>query len=176
MARGFTRGRGSLPAPQRSMIWSDILVRAAGSGVSTKSTGSLDALGVSASGVTLIRSRGRCVLNMDAGAAADVLIAGVGLGIFSSDAFTAGAASLPGPLTDADYNWVWIVTAPMGVALSGTQGPENITENLNIEIDSKAMRKLKPNQTMGFVAEAIQQGGTPNFDFDVCVRQLFKLG
>ena len=173
MARGF---RSVQQAPKRQYIWSNVLIFSAGTGIGTaKSTGALGALGVATSGATLVRTRGQLMFHMDTGAAFDAITVAVGLGIFSSDAFAAGAASLPGPITDVDYDWIYHRVALLE-SFSATESDASIQQNLQIELDSKAMRKMKPSQTMGFVFEGSIVAGAPTFDFSVAARQLFKLG
>jgi len=145
--------------------------------VIAKSGGNLGtSLGVSTSGSTLIRTRGTGLVMFDAAATNNVVLFAIGLGIFSSDAFAVGAGSLPGPITDAGYSWVWHRLFSLGPALDGTQNVQNIGQNIPFEIDSKAMRKMHPNETMGFVAEGLVINGGGTVDFSVAVRQLFKLG
>ena len=154
--------------PQRQFIWSDVLLQASGTvAAGAKSTGSLSALGMFASGVTLIRTRGRVVATMITGAISDVTQYGIAIGIFSSDAFAAGVASLPGPLMDADYDWLWYLTGAFGPSLAGTEDERSMMTTISLELDSKAMRKLKPNQMVGFVAEAVAFNGAVGIDFSV---------
>ena len=161
----------------RQFIWSSIVLRSAGIALGTaKSTGGVSALGVTTSGATLIRTRGMMQIHFDPTSIGDTFQWAVGLGIYSSDAFAAGAASLPGPLSDVDYDWVWHKIGAFGPSFSATEDGTNIRNNLWIEIDSKAMRKLKPSQTMGFMVEGIILSGGGTIDFGMSARQLFKLG
>jgi len=164
---------------KRQTIWSSIMVRAAGVALAggAKSTGGLGALGVSSGGgVTLMRTRGHGVVRMDPGAISDSGILGCALGVFSSDAFTAGSASLPGPITDIDYDWLWHSLFSFGPVITATDTENSILTNVQVELDSKAMRILKPSQTLGFMFEALNVAGSPTYDFAFSTRQLFKLG
>ena len=174
MARRFEQ-RG----PQRQFIWSGILLQAAGAALASgKSTGGLGALGVtSGGGVTLIRTRGMYNVHFDPTSVNDVVQFAMGLALFSSDAFTAGAASLPGPISDLDYDWIWHQNILLGPTFTATEGTADLMQNTGYrELDSKAMRKLKPSESMGFVVEAAILSGGGTIDFSMSARQLFKLG
>jgi len=165
-------------APQRQFVWSDILVRGAGAtNGAAKTTGGVEALGVSiGGGVTLIRSRGTAIVHFDPTSIGDLMMVGLGLGVYSSDAFAVGSTAMPGPLSDADYDWIWHQVFTFGPAFSATEDGNDIGENLVIEVDSKAMRKIKPNQAIGWIAEGDILSGGGTFDFSVVSRMLFKLG
>ena len=117
---------------------------------------------------TLTRVRGKVGVVLDTVAANESIIFLCGLMVASSDGFVAGAA--PEIFTNAgdEASWIW-----QG-ALFVDSGAEAavITDNLSasIDVDSKAMRKLKPGQTIAFVHEAplelaVDQGGTYDVSF-----------
>ena len=58
---------------------------------------------------TLIRIRGRIqALLLTAAAAGDGFTYAFGLALVENTAFTAGATSLPGPISEADWDgWIW---------------------------------------------------------------------
>jgi len=168
----FTRGKG----PLRQFIWSDILTRLAAVSISGKIASGLGALGVAtAGGITLIRTRGRVLYHFDPANISDVVMVALGLGIFSSDAFAAGAVSMPGPITDADYDWVWHNAIVFGPSFEAAESNTSIVGNVNIEVDSKAMRKMKPSQTLGWIAEVSIISGGGTVDLSVVARHLFKI-
>jgi len=74
----------------------------------------------------------------------------LGIGLVSDQAFAAGATSMPGPLTDMEWDgWIWhhffdIRTVTATIA----DGVNAVGASQRIEIDSKAMRRQDPNQTM----------------------------
>ena len=179
MARGGVprRAAGSR-APQRQFVWNNVLISASTVGNSnTKTTGNQYALGAEAGGgVTLIRTRGTGVIHMDPGAISDMIFVGIGLCIVTVDAFAIGATAMPGPLTDIDFDWWWHSIFALGPVAVATELENSIIGNVRFEIDSKAMRKIKPNETLAFMMEGQQEGGTPTYDASVAVRTLFKLG
>ncbi len=120
---------------------------------------------------TIVRSRGLCSVKPTA-LNADVTITGAfGLAVVSDQAFIAGAGSIPGPYDFADWEG-WFVWQSFNYTFefidgSGFQGPVD----LNIEVDSKAMRKVSSNETIVLMAES-QIGA---YSISMPLRLLFKL-
>ena len=121
--------------------------------------------------LTIVRTRGAIVIQ-PASYAADANITGaVGMGIVSAEAFAAGVASIPEPFTDGDWGG-WFVWRSFGlrvefVSATGVIFPATYT----MEIDSKAMRKVTPNEVMVVIAESFS-GAFSMFDG---TRHLIKL-
>jgi len=121
--------------------------------------------------LTIIRNRGVVVVKPQSfGADVDVLGA-FGVGIVSAEAFAAGVASVPSPYLDADWaGWmVWRTFAfhfEFASALTIA-----LPANISFEVDSKAMRKIGPNEVLVYVAES-QAGALSIFDG---LRTLIKL-
>jgi len=162
--------------PKRQYIWSNILTHIGASGMTGKNAAGLTALGMAlTSTITLVRTRGYARVHFDPTATSDVMQFCMGLGVFSSDAFTVGVTALPGPLTDADYDWIYFNTLLFGPALGATELEDSRWQTAEFEIDSKAMRKIKPNQTIGWVFESVILNGGGTMDANVSARHLFKL-
>ena len=104
--------------------------------------------------------------------AVDLNIQGAfGLGIVSDQAFAAGAASVPGPWTDQDWDG-WYVWQAFALSLEVTTDIGRlIPSNKEYVIDSKAMRKVGANETVVLVIES--QSGSLNSFFGF--RTLVKL-
>ena len=105
-------------------------------------------------GTTIVRTRGLLLVRPQ-GFGADLDMQGaLGIGIVSDQAFAAGAGSVPGPWTDADWDG-WFVWQPwaLRVEFSDATGVL-VPANVNWEIDSKAMRKVQFNETVVIVAES----------------------
>ena len=169
--------RRTFPAPRRQMLWSDIMTSLAAVGVvSAKVASGLSSTGISTSGATLIRTRGSATVHFDPTTIADTMQWAFGLGIFSSDAFSAGVASLPGPITDVDYDWVYYSTGVVGPVFSVTESGTDPTSNFRWEVDFKAMRIMKPNTSLGWVFEGLILSGGGTLDCGIAARHLFKLG
>ncbi len=120
--------------------------------------------------VTLIRTRG-VISIMPESVAADVQIAGaVGMGIVSAEARVAGVASIPEPFTDGDWGgWFVWRTFAMNVQFESAAGTR--LQQIDLEIDSKAMRKITPNENLVVVAESF----TGAFRLFTGTRHLIKL-
>jgi len=100
--------------------------------------------------------------------AGDSALVVVGIGVVSTDAATAGAGSMPDPGGEADYPWLW--WAPIFL-----QFPKSDNTNVTIRkvaINSKAMRKVAPGQSVVAVAEYVDFVGAPPLDVLLSARML----
>ncbi len=168
--------RSRLPVRQgkRAVTWSSIITRmnaTAVGGAKVTGTGIGLSVGLSA---TLIRSRGLVQVHFDPTSIGDVFLFGIGLAIYSSDAFATGQAAMPGPLSDAGYDWIWYQTMLFGPAFAAAETGTNIVENMWIDLDSKAMRKRKDAQTLGWICEGNIISGGGSVDIGLSCRHLFK--
>ncbi len=84
----------------------------------------------------------------------------VGLGVFNADAVALGATAMPEPLDQADYPWLYwksiIVTVPDS-SLTGNEIPAFKTR----QFDSRTMRRVKPQETLSWVAQYTDIAGAP---------------
>jgi len=92
------------------------------------------------------------------------------MAIVSSEAFAAGVASVPEPYADSDWGG-WMVWRSFCYRLQFEDGTGVQYPDWNFEIDSKAMRKVTPNETLVIVAES--QAGVYSICFGI--RTLVKL-
>jgi len=169
-------GRFVRRGPVRTALWANILTHLGALAVTTKTAAGASSLGLlTTESITLVRSRGVALFHFDNAVATDVLQVALGLGIFTSDAFGIGSTALPGPLTDADWDWVYYKTILFGPGFTTTEIAGEGLQNVTVEVDSKAMRKMKANQTLAWVAEGIVKSGGGNFDVGVSCRHLFKM-
>jgi len=102
--------------------------------------------------VTVVRVRGNVFIQATPNAIADDDVIGLGLIVVTDQAFAAGGASVPGPIANMDAEWMWHQFVPLkaaGTALAGN----DIGTNVRVEVDTKAQRILKVNQTLAFVLE-----------------------
>ena len=119
---------------------------------------------------TIIRTRGTLAIWPTA-FGVDLDFAGAyGLCIVSNEAFAAGAASVPRPFDDANWGG-WIVWQSFGGHLEFSSGVGVNLEQLRYEINSKAMRKIKDNETVVEVCES-QTGA---FQALGIIRQLYLM-
>ena len=101
---------------------------------------------------------------------------GVGIGIATADAFAQGTAALAGPLSDADWGG-WLVHRMLGplIGASTTELTTAPMEAVRLEIDSKAMRKMSPNEVLFGIVETAGEVGTAQLRFAAASRVLVKL-
>ena len=182
--RGSFQGRPRISV-RRATAWEAGI---GGTAVQTQAGSSVAILanaGVAAleDGLTIVRTRGRLHLRLGtAGAALNGFTGAFGIGVATSAAFTAGAASLPTPITEQGWDGWMYWRALQIVAVDVIDGgaandKDGITGNVayqSIEIDSKAMRKFTKNDTMFGMLEVIESG-TAVLDWWVDSRILLKL-
>ncbi len=152
--------RNQRQSPRRSKIWNDgpltTVLTITGSATASWTLGQT-ALG----GVTIARIHGVIDLILTATAASsNGFIGAVGLGIVTTDAFLAGGASLPDPLGDQAWGG-WLYHQHFDVrSITATlaDGVNASSCHQRIEIDTKAMRKMKPNETLMGRIETTETG------------------
>jgi len=94
------------------------------------------------------------------GGAGEGFLGAAGIALVNSDAFAQGINSIPGPLTDSHWDsWFWHsffdVRAATGTIANGVNG---VCGTQRLTIDSKAMRKWDPAETLVLVAEFVESG------------------
>ena len=82
------------------------------------------------------------------------MVGAFGIGIVSAEALAAGIGSIPLPFTDADWGG-WMVLQPWAFRLDVTTDVGRLLSSFQIEVDSKAMRKVEPNSAAVIVAESL---------------------
>ena len=132
-------------------------------------------LSVLEDGNTIIRTRGMLQLILTA---ADAPLSGFrgafGICIVSEDAFAVGVTAVPDPVDDAEWDgWFWhqfySLMQPITFAAQSTA-----SSVLTLEIDSKAMRKIRATDVVILVGEHIESG-TASMTVVAGTRLLFKL-
>ncbi len=166
MARGR---RGSGRAPDYEWFAIGTKASAIDLATGTKSLGG-SALAITGPG-TLVRTRGQVMLQLDAGGIDERVLVCFGTILVTNEAFAAGAASVPGPFTDGDADWMWHGYLSVSSGAEGAVIDSFLVDR--ITLDSKAMRKSKSSQTLCFVAEvASSQDATGTFDYMYGLRIL----
>lgn len=182
--RGSNRGRQQT-RPRRSSDWTAGIGSAIAQAaiVATGATLVNAAVAVLADGVTLVRTRGRLLMFLtNATAGADGLVGAFGIGIASTAAVTAGAASVPTPITEQGWDgWLYWqavqlrAAAPLaGSASEDRDAVSTVSASQIVEIDSKAMRKVNDLETV-YAALEVTELGTATLEWSVDTRLLFKL-
>ncbi len=157
--RGFVRG---IKPPQRQIASFAV----AGNGTITFGAALIGTiagsvgLALTVAAGTLVRTRGSFRPALAASGSNQNVISGAfGIIVVSSEAFTAGLASLPTPLADPERDWV--VWQPFTLYGDGTaQGEAATGATLDFPFDSRGMRKMKTNDVMAPVFEAEQDDAT----------------
>jgi len=133
-------------------------------------------------GNTVVRIRGGYSLSLvDAAADNDGFsTVGIGIGVVTINAFAAGAASVPGPLTDIGWEgWMYHKIVAGLKSINGGAANETWGNSgsafIREDIDSKAMRKLDSDVVLVGVVEMGTEVGTATAHFSADTRILFKL-
>ena len=121
---------------------------------------------------TIMRFRGRVYAQLDAGAVDERVSIMCGIRVATDDAVAAGVAAVGNPFDDELNGWVWTGTLFVSSGAEGTVVEDSLTDR--IEIDSKAMRKVKASNTIVFVAVtpptgAVDQTGTGDILYDLSI-------
>ena len=128
--------------------------------VSTNTTTGGGSLAFSGPG-TILRCRGFVQAHFDATVqVGDILGLTFALGIVSTDAATVGATVLPDPTADADYPWLWWGDMILRSELAAGPGAWGISAQ-RLEVDTKAMRRFKPNESLIWVMQSSIASGAP---------------
>ena len=118
---------------------------------------------------TILRTRGRILLAMNpSGKAADDSVKiTFGLGLVSTDAFTLGATAMPDPAGEPEYPWLWWDEVNLRSMIATTNESGFGPENRELIVDTKAMRKVKPGQSLTLVIQYANITGTPIVNSEV---------
>ena len=144
--RGYVRKTVWAGTAEASVTWTVVGVSAKVILLSTTPTEPL----------TVIRNRALLGVKSDQFAASEVQMGAFGLAVVSTDALNAGAASVPGPMSDPSFGG-WMLFEPFSQDLKvGSQvGIEPKFGDMR-NADSKAMRKIDDGESLVLVYESGQ--------------------
>jgi len=131
-------------------------------------------------GDTVVRIRGHLSAYLLLATATNDGFAGAfGIGIASAAAITAGAASVPTPITEQDAdNWLFhqyfSVKSPVAFASGAAQNGPDIASSFRMDVDSKAMRKVSSDAGIYAMVEVVEVG-TASMEVAFDSRMLLKL-
>ena len=108
---------------------------------------------------TIVRCRATLHASIDTPADAVSQVITCGLGIVSTDAFAVGLTAMPDPGDELDYPWLWWGEILLQKWLPA--GDSASEASVRVEVDTKAMRKVKPRQSLVWVFQGIRLNGTP---------------
>ena len=185
---GVRRGRSFSSAPRRQTSWtagpgdgtiSDHTVSLSTGSKAIWSTGLVPLV----EGLTIGRIRGELLVYLkSATAQVDGFVGAAGILLVSDEAFAAGVASIPGPITDLDFNdWMWfqMFSIKSGGAIAAAAATDEDQINATVAaarypIDSKAMRKFPVGKVMVGVIEVLESLNA-TMDADIALRTLVFL-
>ena len=121
---------------------------------------------------TIVRTRGLLSAHAGGSIITDLGMDGAwGIGIVSAQAFAAGAASIPGAYTNADWDG-WFAHGFWSFFQNAAGTPNNLVmSSVQMEWDSKAMRKVKDTDVVVVMAESQSAAVQVSLQF----RMLIKL-
>ncbi len=121
---------------------------------------------------TITRVRGIISIKSDQLVAVENPYGAIGMMVVSEQARAAGAASIPGPITNQDAG-EWFVWQPVSAFFEFVTGAGFDSAGGRVfEFDSKAMRKVQAGDAIVVMAENETAAG---FDIDINYRMLLKL-
>ena len=179
------RFQGQARSVRRKTSWSNGPGQTAPQTVINGTSSNLANLGFTAlsDGLTIVRVRGELMLWLSSAAASlDGFAGALGIGIVNTQAFLAGAASVPMPITEMDWEgWMYhrIIQLKSGGAIASSASTEQdetnaVTAALRLVIDTKAMRKISGEETI-FAALEVFEVGTAVLNWSINSRMLSKL-
>ena len=125
---------------------------------------------------TVVRIRGELIVGVTAsGGAGSNTNLTMGIKLTTASAFAAGGASVESPNTEIGSDWIWWYAAPTRVADAiGSGSGTNVGVLDRVHVDSKAMRKVSPNQVLILVVHNVVGGSTQTIAVNGTIRVLLK--
>ncbi len=104
--------------------------------------------------VTVLRIRGGGVACLDGAVDGDTNNIAVAIGVVSTDAAAAGTGSLPDPIQEPEYDWLYWEEFSLKNALAiAAEASSDIFHSVRFRFDTKAMRKIKPGSSLIMVVQ-----------------------
>ncbi len=95
-----------------------------------------------------------------------------GFGRMSADAVALGASAMPDPSSEPDYPWLWWYSTTVNFEGSADAPGQEIAMTDRGEINSKAMRKIGPRQSLALIVQYTDINGSPPLSVDAGCRFL----
>ena len=176
MARGrFVGTRGGFRPPQRQIASAAICGNVNQLAVLSANTPALGSVGLQTivGPLTIVRTRGYFNIALVAATASDIICGAFGIIMVSENAFNAGIASVPGPMTDSGEDWfVW---EPIVLQHLATDPHEVDGRTAQFRhFDSRGMRKSKTSEVAAVVVELISIVGGQTIDLGYSFRDQVK--
>jgi len=139
-------------------------------GTQSAATTAIAEIFVSLLSLTVYRVRGEILCSIDGPVDGDKIMVAAGIIVVTEEQLAAGSGSIANPADASDLNdrWLWHGFLPMIAQASG----DDRTVAARLTIDSKAMRRMKPAESLIFKVGALSLAGTPAYDWNVGIRCL----
>ena len=122
----------------------------------------------------------RMVGELFVGFGAQTLVAGdaarlaVGFGIVSQDALDVGSSAMPDPGAEPEFDWLWwYETTLSNMSVTTAEAFAQGAGYTRVLVNSKAMRRMSPRQSLACIAEYTDITGTPQILASCTARVLF---
>ncbi len=110
---------------------------------------------------TILRIRGSVYASLDATQqVGDEMTVTWAVGMVSTDAAAVGATALPDPADEPEYPWLWWYQMNLFSSLAAGVNAWGTSAQLK-EIDTKAMRRFKPGQSLVLFSQTTAATGAP---------------
>ena len=109
---------------------------------------------------TILRIRGDFRAMLDGASDGTVQQFAFGIGVVSTDAATLGATAMPDPFGEPEYPWLFYHSANLVASILGGALIEPALAQAFVTIDSKAMRRVKPGQSLVSVLQTLLTSNT----------------
>ena len=110
---------------------------------------------------TILRARGFVSARMDeTQQAGDIMRVIFALGVISTDAFVLGPTAFPDPGGNPEYPWLWWGSMHLESHAAAAAQAYGIS-NQYMEVDTKAMRKMKPGESLVWIVQTAGPAGAP---------------
>ncbi len=117
--------------------------------ITTTGAATLSGAGLSfAIPATILRMRGEILFYLDGAADTSRQVIAAAIGLISTDAFTLGSTAFPDPLADVGFPWLWYSAVSLSNDLDSVGDVIDAAVAVRLQVDSKAMRKVKPDETL----------------------------
>ncbi len=97
---------------------------------------------------TILRLIGEALVVGTPDGTGDDTVVGLGIAVVNENALTVGTTALPGPISDPEHDWLWHAYIPLASSVSTAGSDVAITLNKRVPIQSRAMRKVRPDESL----------------------------
>ncbi len=105
--------------------------------------------------------------------AGDAARVGIGIGVVSADAFAAGSGSVPEPLGDPAFPWLYWAEHTLAFPTTSLD-PASDVSSVRQLADIRSMRKMKAGQSLAMILQYAAVAGSPDLTFHMSqTRVLF---